>query len=33
VYDVQISFPNGEVKTYIRGYFEILKDVTQWAKK
>jgi hypothetical protein len=29
VYDVQISFPNGEVKTYIRGYFEILKDVTQ----
>jgi hypothetical protein len=28
-YDVQINFPNGEVKTYIRGNFEILKDVTK----
>lgn len=29
VYDVQIKFPNNEIKTWIKGFFEILKDVTR----
>ena len=28
-YDVQITFPNGSVKTWVSGYFEILKDVSR----
>ena len=29
VYDVQITFADGTIKTYIGGIFEILKDVTR----
>jgi hypothetical protein len=28
VYDLQIAFSNGEVKTYIKGNFNILEEVT-----
>lgn len=29
VYDIQITFSNGEVKTYIQGGFNITNDVTR----
>lgn len=27
-YDIEILFPNGNVKTYINGHFEIIQDIT-----
>lgn len=28
-YDVQFTFTNGKVKTYIEGFFKVIQDVTQ----
>lgn len=29
VYDIQLIYPNGDIKTYVKGAFSVLQDVTK----
>jgi len=31
VYDIQLTFPSGVVKTYLRGQFNVVQDISRWV--